>query len=103
MKVKVDEKAKAGFWLLKQAVLDFAGEHPEGIFPAQVKREFCLHREEDEEGKGFTLALFKIMAADKEIVQGPGNGAPYFLPVKYPPLAATGAAERSRAHEEPGE
>lgn len=36
------EKAKAGIWLLKQAVLEFIGEHPDGVKPSEIRDELGL-------------------------------------------------------------
>lgn len=37
------EKAKAGVWLLKEAVVEFIREHPEGITPAEVRDKLELN------------------------------------------------------------
>ena len=36
------EKAKAGLWLLKEAVLELVGNHPDGITPNEVREELGL-------------------------------------------------------------
>ncbi len=36
------EKAKAGLWLIKEAVLHYLAEHPEGVASAEARRELGL-------------------------------------------------------------
>lgn len=36
------EKAKAGLWLIKEAVLHYLAEHPEGVPSSEARRELGL-------------------------------------------------------------
>jgi hypothetical protein len=76
------EKANAGLWLLKQAVVDLLKDprHREGIKTAQVREALGLKSQENE-APGVAYALLRLMADDGDIAKTGGYDPSFFLPV----------------------
>ena len=75
------EKAQAGLWLLRQAILDLLRQ-PEwraGMRPSQIREELGLKSEGDET-TGVAYAIVKLMYEDGELARGDGPRPLYSLP-----------------------
>lgn len=73
------DKAQAGMWLIRQAILDLLKECPEGMRPSELRNALGLVSENDE-AHGIATAFVKQMVDDGELVKGDGNHPRYTLP-----------------------
>jgi hypothetical protein len=75
------DKATAGLWLLKQAILDLLKEpeHRAGMQPFQVRNALGL-RSEENEAPGIAYAILRLMADDGDVEMTHEPLPFYFLP-----------------------
>ena len=66
------EKAAAGFWLVRQAVLDLLKEHPGGLKATPIKDALGFWSKNLEK-PGLVMPLLHLMVADGELVTLPGG------------------------------
>jgi hypothetical protein len=74
------ERAKAGLWMLKEAVMDLLSERGP-MNPAEVERDL------DVWAVGF--GVLQLMEKQGELQKGEGYHPPYFVPPNSPPRAST--------------
>ncbi len=79
--LRAKEKAQAGLWLLRQAILDLLREPQRrgGMRPSQIREALGLKSESDET-TGVAYAVAKLMFEDDELAKGDGSHPVYFHP-----------------------
>jgi hypothetical protein len=75
------EKAAAGLWMLKQAVIDLLNQpqHRGGMRPSEVRNTLGLVTEANET-TGVAYSILKLMAADRELETTDEHHPLYYLP-----------------------
>jgi hypothetical protein len=75
------EKAAAGLWMLRQAIIDLLShpEHRGGMRPSEVREALGLVTEENET-TGIAYSVMRLMAANGELKTTEGSHPRYFIP-----------------------